>query len=197
VMRIMCSHAGNVQAETAAALARYAPQAEYVDTSADPMSYARAIAERWNQGGALMIVEHDNEITADVIPSFEACPEPWCTYQYEIFAPPWTRMCDTGLGCTRFSAAFQRDFNFGELVVDKPCSNCGKPHAIWGSLDFTITVQIGAHMKGVQHHVHGTVRHFHPYQAINPLMLEGGQAAPIIVKGGFRRREGTPTGLTG
>lgn len=187
-MHIMCAHAGSVEADAAAALARFAPGAEYVDTSADDLAYGRAIAERWNRGGDLVIIEHDNVITAGVITSFAACGQLWCTFAYAIFAPPWTRMCDTGLGCTRFSAAFQDRFDFQALVMEDRCSNCGNVHAIWGSLDFRISVLVTATMPDVQVHVHGEVPHLHPYQALSPEDAASG-GAPVLVKGGFRRLE--------
>lgn len=163
--RIMVSHIGDIQADCAAALRLYAPDAEYADCSGDGQAYARLIAERWTGEDDLVIIEHDNEIDHEVLPSFGACGEPWCTYEYEIFPPPLTRWCDTGLGCVRFTAALQREFDFAAEIM-KPCEHCDGTHAHWGTIDVRV-----AHGLGNLHyspHVHGRIRHYHPYQALEP-----------------------------
>lgn len=167
-MRVMVAHTGTVQSNCAAALRLYAPGAEYVDTSASDQAYGEAIAARWNIGGDLVTVEHDNEITAEVLPSFAACPEPWCTYAYEIFAPPWTMICETALGCTKFSAEFQAKFDFTERVLNGVCVQCHVVHQHhWGDLDARIATQVATYEQ-LSPHVHGQVNHYHPYLATVP-----------------------------
>lgn len=188
-MRIAISHVGSIEASCATALQLYAPDAEYIDCRGDDQTYARLISERWTGEDALVIIEHDNEITADVLPSFASCLEPWCVYEYEIFSPPWTRMCNTGLGCVRFSADLQRKVDFNEHVL-KTCPSCGDIHAFWGNID----VKLASGLENYLHngpHVHGTIRHFHPYQFIEP-DEDGNYPGPGEIEtfsGGFKRVE--------
>lgn len=168
MMHIACFYTRTVQANCLEALRRYAPDTEYVHVDKDDSeSYAREIAKRWDGSDDLVIIEHDNEITAEVIPSFAACDQPWCSYQYEIFSPPYTRLCDTGFGCTRFSKELQQKISFRDRVLELPCEVCGSPHAYWGELDMRLCTQISDALNiGV--HVHGQINHYHPYQAIEP-----------------------------
>lgn len=182
-MKVMVSHAGHVQANCAEAFRKYAPEAEYVDTAADDHAYGDEIAKRWNLGSDLVIFEHDNEITAEVLPSFAGCPEPWCTYAYEIFAPPWTRLVETAIGCVKFSARLQQELSWRDDVLDGLCPECNVTHDYhWGMLDARISVILIMH-KGLQPHVHGEVRHYHPYLAVDP---EAGAKGALDFEGGFK-----------
>jgi len=189
MVTVLCCHVGAIQANTAEALAKYAPPVDYVNVAGDPFAYGKAIASRWSKGSDLVIIEPDNEITAEVIPSFTECSQPWCTYAYEIFAPPWTRMCDTCLGCVRFSAELQRKFDFEYHVLREPCETCNTPHATYGELDCRIA-HLLTKLYGLSPHVHGEVRHLHPYQAVEAGAIGARQPAIDFI-GGFKRREGT------
>jgi hypothetical protein len=186
-MLVVCSHTGSIQANCAEALRRHAPETVYEDTSAGPDAYARMIARYWDADGDLVLIEHDNEITADVLPSFAACSRSWCTFGYEIFAPPWTTLCETGLGCTRFTPEFRRRINFRDEVLNGLCDTCGKTHSHWGELDYRVAAL--AEKAGFPVHVHGTVRHFHPYQPSDPGTV---REAAVDVRASFRRV--TPAG---
>lgn len=163
--RVLCCYVTAVQADCAAALAAFAPGAEYACVAGDDRAYGREIAARWGGTQDLVIIEPDNEITAEVLPSFDACPEPWCTYAYECFPPPETRLFAACLGCTRFSARFQREFSFAERVLAEPCT-CGEIHDTWRDLDWVTAHR--AQLAGFAPHVHGEIRHFHPYLPFGP-----------------------------
>lgn len=192
-MRVSCFYTATVQANCLAALRAYAPQTEYVQVSqADIYDYGQQLAKRWDGSSDLVTVEHDNEITAEVLDSFAACPRPWCSFAYEIFSPPNTRLCDTGLGCTRFSKELQEKFDFAWHVLEKPCGGCGNAHAPhWGELDVRIYSQLSTELN-LSVHVHGQVRHYHPYQALEP--DENGNFPEVggfdSFEGGFRRVKG-------
>lgn len=181
-MHILCCHTGSVQANCLAALHEYAPGTEFLDVSADARDYGRAIAERWNKGKTLILVEQDNEITLEVLPSFAECDEPWCTYAYEVFAPPWTRWCETGLGCVKFSISLQQDFPFGYRMLEEPCKECGALHDFWGALDFRLHFFLSTQLH-LKPHVHGRIRHFHPYQVVDPDATDGPRAGAVVFKG--------------
>lgn len=130
----------------------FAPDAELVWTGADPFAYWNCIKDRWAKGNDLVIIENDIEITAETIPSFISCAQPWCTFKYRprIPAKPvreclnlspdyWTR----ALGCVRFRADFQERRPMGNdpisyLFIDADL--------IFGAGD---------------PHVHGVVNHYH------------------------------------
>ena len=45
--------------------------------------YARFMAERWREGAAFVVVEHDVVPTVGQVAEIWACPEPLCCYGYE------------------------------------------------------------------------------------------------------------------
>jgi hypothetical protein len=161
-----------LEPETAAALAKYAPDAVLVDVTGDPHGYWAEIAARWDGERDLVIVEQDNEITADTIPSFMACPEPWCTYAYPIYRTK-VRL-EQGLGCVKISAAAQRMTSPAEIAETwAPCPSChGK--GCWNHLDGRLA-EVFRHQCGLSVHVHGDIIHCHDYPAFDPL----GPAAPV------------------
>jgi hypothetical protein len=111
-VRVLCAYT-DLYPATKEALARYAPETEFVDVSGDDYAYWRAITGRWTGEDDLLVVEHDIEIHDQVIPQLEACEEPWCTFPYRLWRPDaW---CYASLGCTRFSAELQRLVTPGEI----------------------------------------------------------------------------------
>ena len=70
--------------------------------------------------------EQNVEITAAVLPAFDACPSPWCTFRYAYWPtwPPSTDAC----GCTRFRAALQRAIPAEAIEAGwGSCGVCGDP----------------------------------------------------------------------
>jgi hypothetical protein len=111
-VRVLCCYT-ELHPDTRAALAALAPHAELVDVSGGDYAYWRAFTERWTGDDDLLNVEQDIEIHDTVIPQLEACGEPWCTFAYRLWRPDaW---CYNALGCTRFSAALQREVTPGEI----------------------------------------------------------------------------------
>ena len=81
-----------------------------------------------------------------MIPSLTECPKNWCSYSYQ--GPPSTGYLYRSLGCTRFSAGFQK---FSPHVF----KFTGPTH--WNRID-------GNHFFfQFQPHVHGQVAHHHDY----------------------------------
>src|SRR5215469_4494699 len=100
-MIVLCHHA-SLRPKTQAALERYTANHVLVmeESAGDDRSYFRTIAKYWNTGPDLLIVEHDIEIHADVIPQLETCGGDWCTFPYRLWKPDvWIH---NALGCTRF-----------------------------------------------------------------------------------------------
>ena len=108
---MLCCHTGRIPGDgprdihrrglypsAARALARYAPGAELVDVSGDDYGYWKQIRRRWTGQADLILVEQDVEITAAVLPAFDACPGLWCTFRY-AFWPTWPPSTDA-CGCT-------------------------------------------------------------------------------------------------
>ena len=105
-MKILFCYSNVPDARAEAAIRKYAPDAEFVETPG-LFGYNEALAERWGQDD-LIVIEGDKEITAEVIPSFAACPEPWCVYEYFTFPEPYRAKVQVGLGCARFSLECQQ-----------------------------------------------------------------------------------------
>lgn len=114
--------------------------------------YRDAIADRWTGDEDLVLIEHDIEISDDVLPSFEGCDGPWCTFAYQhMTLDNWL---DRGLGCVRFSAALQRAIPFGKCLAS-PAPVPGS----WRHLDGQIAATLET--AGHDRHVHeSTVTHW-------------------------------------
>ncbi len=163
-MRVVCCYC-KIQPETQRALDLYAPDCEYVDTSATIRDYGEAIASRWTGESDLVIIEDDKEITADVLPSFEKCTSYWCSYSYMIYPEGHQHEIEIGLGCTRYSARLQQIIDKSEFMCRDqdffdPCRHC-EGAGCWNLLDARIAHAARCH--GINVHVHGMVNHYHDY----------------------------------
>jgi hypothetical protein len=149
-LRVLCCYAyGRLHPETVRALGKYAPQAELVDVSGDQANYWNEIRDRWDGTEDLVIIEQDNEITAGTLPSFEACDQDWCTFAYGgIYG-----QLQGSLGCTRFSAAFQRRFPHETIAGDG---------LVWHLIDLRMG-KLFCDLHKLKPHIHGTVTHHHDY----------------------------------
>jgi hypothetical protein len=108
------------------------------DVSGDPLAYWRALRSLWTGDAGLLVIEHDIEIHAGVLPQLAECGEDWCTFPY-LQQPGLNFTCTMALGCTRFSAALQRQVPF-------------PPATRWDALDGAIANTLLA--AGITAHVH-------------------------------------------
>lgn len=152
-MRVLCC-CTSPHAATVSALRAFAPAAEFADVTGDESGYWREISCRWDGTTSLVIIEQDIEITADVLPSFAACPQPWCTYGYQIFRDP-PELLTWGLGCARFTGEAQRAADLSRI---------SESQRRWPYLDCAISVML--HDAGIVPHVHGEVTHHHEYEPV-------------------------------
>lgn len=162
-MRIICTYQGSVRPEAADAIAKHAPQCEYRETLGI-FGYNEVMLREWGKD-TLVVIEADKVITADVIPSFRECPHPWCVYSYWSFPPPYRREVYTGLGCTKYTLEFQKQFPpsvwlFGDNPDWPLCEDC-QGFGCWRNLDVRISQR--AQRAGMKIHKHGMVEHLHDY----------------------------------
>ncbi len=161
MLRVLACYAGSgLLPETYRSLTRYVPIGclELVNVSGDLSTYWLEFRKRWVGKWDLMTVEQDNVLDGEMIPSFNACPEPWCVYEYEgpenmVSRGAADRMLKTSLGMTRFSRQLQLEVPVTEI------SN--KDYFSWYLIDYRIAVVLGK--KGYSPHIHGTVEHLHDY----------------------------------
>lgn len=163
-MRVICCYTKQEE-YSAAALEKYAPEVELIDTSGSIYAYNEAIASRWDGSDGLVVIEGDKEISSDTLPSFAACPDLWCSYSYRVYAEPHSIEVAIGLGCVRYSAEVQRIAEVSEFLCEDDalwpmCHDCGGK-GCWRHLDARIAKAIRAH--GVDVHVHGQIQHHHDY----------------------------------
>lgn len=155
-----------MESRSLAALEKFAPQTEFIDVSSGIYEYGKAIANHWTGESDLITIEHDNEITADVISSFANCSCFWCSYSYYVFPKMVQQETAIGLGCTKFSARLQQLIDPSEFLCEDPvfcypvCDLCfGK--GCWNYLDSRIADAIHGHAVTV--HCHGQINHHHRY----------------------------------
>ena len=155
-------------ARAEAAIRKYAPQAEFYATH-ERSTYTKIVADNWNSGEDLVVIEGDKVITADVIPSFESCNEPWCVFEYWNYPPPYQQNTVHGLGCTKYSAETQRQVPVETLTVKHDtwmyCPDCenNQVDGCWRYLDTRIALQILSRCIVFSPHVHGRIEHVHEY----------------------------------
>ena len=99
-----------------AAVHEHAEGAEEVWTGGGVYDYWHAMAIRWGQDD-LVTIEQDNGIHESVIPQFEACPEPWCSFGYQIGG----YICTEGNGCRKLSLEAQEAVTFEHLEYPRRC----------------------------------------------------------------------------
>jgi hypothetical protein len=176
--------------ETYRALVKYVPigSLELVNVTGDLSAYWQEFRKRWNSKHDLMTVEQDNVITGEVIPSFNACPHPWCVYEYE--GPPnmiarGASDCKlrTSLGCTRFSQ---------KLIADVPIEDISaRDYFAWYLIDYRVACVLGK--KGYKPHVHGEVAHLHNYTTDRGKILKEDE----IYKESVNKTKKDPTAVLG
>lgn len=148
-MRAVCFY-NNLESRTAAALERWAPGHERVDTSASLQTYAAELAARWNSGDDLVLIEQDKEIHGGVLPSFAECGEPWCGFTYWIDPAPHTTLVLGGFGVTKFSAAIQAKVAVADFAWRE-----------WRGIDRRFNDLLLS--MGIGCCLHGHVNHHHAY----------------------------------
>lgn len=144
---------GRLHPATAASLAAHAPQAEVIPVPAGDIGRPWAdYAARWGQDD-LVIIEQDVAIHAGVLPSFAACPEPWCLFPGRHHAQGGGFM-ETGLLCNRFRREFMQAVPVEAVeAVRGTCDLCrGVNRKCWRHLDGRIREAGTA--AGFRIHVH-------------------------------------------
>lgn len=135
-------------------LSQHAPDTEmhYLGNRHD--AYRELLEDVWRAGDSFLVVEHDIEIHAGVVPEAQACPEPWCAWPYVVGSDP-DGFIEASLGCTRFSA---------DLLRDVPNLIDSLPVRDWRRLDCEISPRLMT--AGYSPHVHmPPVLHHHRYPA--------------------------------
>jgi hypothetical protein len=151
-MRVVCFY-NNLDPRVAASIRRWVHYpVEYIDTSASLKVYGQELDKRWTGKQDLVIIEQDKEVHAQVMPTFEACQEPWCGFTYWINPEPHCELVLGGFGCVRFSAWFQRLIPYREWGP-------GQQHGIDRRL-----YNYSLHNHGIGQHLHGHVVHHHVYE---------------------------------
>ena len=163
-MKIIFCYTNVPDSRAEAAIRKYAPKAEFVETPG-LFGYNEAISSRWDGSDDLVVIEADKEITAEVVPAFSSCSEPWCTFAYQELPAPYTKHMTYGLGCSKFSAQLQCEIPTEEFIREDlpwtPCRHCDS-RGCWNQLDFRMFQAFKEH--GVtKPHVHGDIQHHHVY----------------------------------
>jgi hypothetical protein len=167
MIRVVCPFAGpgRPHPATRAALDAYAPHWEAIDVSGDGDAYWRLLRDLWSAAEDVVLVEHDIEITAGVVPAFEACPQPWCVHPYRIPTPPHLRFRTASpvidltapqvLGCVRWRR---------ELITAHPDAVASLPpeRRYWSCLDGFLTLSLHDRGVGSPHVHHPGLWHHHP-----------------------------------
>ena len=121
---------------TGFALAWHAPDAHIVPIDAGDITQPWATyASYWGKDD-LGVIEQDVIIHEDVLPQFEACPEPWCLFPARHYAAGGGWMT-TGIMCNRFRKEFMQAVPVEAVeAVAGSCNRCGgREPKCWAHLD--------------------------------------------------------------
>jgi hypothetical protein len=151
--RIICPYTC-VHPATDQALRRFASDAERVDVSGSEFGYWELVRGLWAAGEDFVVIEHDVEITADVLGSFESCAEPMCASYCPDTACTWTFLpgaLNALWGCVRFR---------GSLAVSVPYLFDGEP-IHWRRVAADIGIRLHRDHGIAAHRHEPDLRHFH------------------------------------
>ena len=133
---LCCPVQGRLWPATRASLAVHAPGALIIPIAAGDISQPwTTYASYWGKGD-LVVVEQDVIIHDQVLPQFEACPEPWCLFPGRHDAQGGGFMLD-GLLCNRFRREFMQAVPVEAVeAVPGSCPRCrGQNPKCWAHLD--------------------------------------------------------------
>jgi len=142
-MRVCCAYTA-LHPLADAALTRFAPAAERYELGLQTDAYWVLLDSLWRDGESFLLIEHDIEIHADVIPQLEQCGEPWCVLPYEAAGDDdGDRHLYGSLGCTRFGS---------ELLQAHPMFMTNLPVRDWRRLDCEMLPRL--QQLGYTQHIH-------------------------------------------
>ena len=133
-----------VYEDSQSTIRHWASDAIWVDTSGSDFAYSQALRQYWGEAGDLIVIEHDIKITKRTLPSFAECPQPWCSFCFDVKG----QLIDFALGCTKWSEEARR------LISPPKREN-------WRTLDVRLRELFI--WQGLEPHNHGMVEHLHPY----------------------------------
>jgi hypothetical protein len=90
---------------TRASLAIHAPDALIIPIDAEDITQPWTTYASYWGADDLVVIEQDVIIHEDVLPQFEACPEPWCLFPARHYATGGGWMLN-GIMCNRFRREF-------------------------------------------------------------------------------------------
>lgn len=123
--------------------------ATWVNVAQHDHAYYAALTHWWEQGETFAVLEHDVICRPDIVESFDACPELWCTYPYvpecECGNPACREAWRNQLGCTRFRA---------ELMTAVPAALRDAPPHLWDWHNACDGLGNSLRAAGFTHHWH-------------------------------------------
>lgn len=131
----------------------------------DERAYGKIIAECWNSGDDLFIVEPDVEISSDTLFQMRACQYGYCGFSYS-----WGPEVGIALGATRFRRSFMEKYpDAVQRAVAEGVS--------FRQFDVVLQRHILVGEYSQQPHAHGSVVHWNPAKQLLPY----GRPEPITV----------------
>lgn len=105
------------------AVAALPDTAALIYTGPDTGDYFGAFSDQWGGRDDLVCIEQDVLVHDRVVEQFAACPEPWCTFGWEV-SPGQPSFW--WLGCTKFSASLQNMIPVEDLRRPHPPEVCAR-----------------------------------------------------------------------
>lgn len=116
-------------------LTEYAPDTQIMPVAeGDVFGCWELYKSFWGNDDDLMVVEHDIILHEDVIPQFEACPQPWCLFPFRY--RPDTDFLRSSTGCARYRREFREKVT-PEMIEAVPgsCNRCDGRTGCWAHMD--------------------------------------------------------------
>jgi hypothetical protein len=142
------------------------PMVEFRSVAGDELKYWQLLRQLVVGGEPFVVVEHDMVVPEGAAASLDACPEPWCTWEYDTIGI----MITEALGIVRF----RPDLLPENFLKYNPVS--------WVFLDTTVRIELRC--QGFVPHVHGRADHLHVYPKVDQWTLD--EDGNLVVPHGWR-----------
>lgn len=140
--------------------------AEVFDVSKWDEEYFHVLREVWAAGETFVTIEHDIEVSPEMIDGLVECWAPWCAHSYRVY---WGGLMDVypgsaGLGCTKFSADLIRKHpNLFDDDIPSSTYENGRDGRFWMNLDGTVSQWLKGPYGYTVHRHNPDVTHHHGY----------------------------------
>jgi hypothetical protein len=136
------------------------------DVSGSDEQYYEVLRDVWNIGESFITIEHDIEVSSDMLARLFLCSHLWCAHSYRIY---WGDLMSTypgsaGLGCARFDRRLIAKYpNLFDDDIPSSTYDNGRDGRFWMNLDGALSHWLKGPYRETVHRHKPDVTHHHGY----------------------------------